>query len=67
MKISIEYLNNEKARGYDVEAWMIAYCKRNKIPLSKNDIDYHLTFRSQKQMDWFLIKGNRCFPYFEFL
>lgn len=77
MKISIDYLKRESVdpyrsvdwlseKGESVYDWVINYLKRNKI---KYDIDEQISikFKSQRQMDCFLLRGNRTFPYFEFL
>lgn len=77
MKISIEYLKRESVnsqrsvywmseKGESVYDWVLNYLKRNKI---KHEIDSQISikFKSQRQMNVFLLKGNRIFPYFEFL
>ncbi len=77
MKISIEYLNRESAnssrsaywqsaKGESVYEWVINYLKRNKIKFEEGEY-ISINFKSQKQMDCFLWRGNEIFPYFEFL
>lgn len=77
MKISIEYLRRESVnpgrsvywiseKGESVYDWVLNYLKRNKI---EHEIDSQISikFKSQRQRNVFLLKGNRIFPYFEFL
>lgn len=80
VEISKEYLDREREENSrDVEAWIREYCKRNRIPVSivprlgdKFYIDpvapyLRLEFVSENQVNWFQRKGNREFPYFEFI
>ena len=79
LEISAEYVNRvseNKYRSIDwvtdknesVKEWIEKYCSRNGIALS-NDMftgDYVLTFRTKRQLDYFVRIGNKHFPYFEF-
>ena len=67
--ISMDYLTREKNRGNDVEAWIRAYCRRNKVDLwsaYETAEQLKLTFRSAWQLKCFVRQGNRAFPHFEF-
>lgn len=74
--ISTTYLNRENARGNNVEKWIRSYCGRNAIPVvrvvtshfEKDDSErLEIQFKSNHQLAAFVFRGNRAFPYFEFL
>jgi hypothetical protein len=76
LNISTSYLNRENARGNNVEKWIKSYCGRNSIPVvrvvtsdfGKDDSEHlEIQFRSVHQLAAFVMRGNRTFPYFEFL
>lgn len=64
---AVRYSTEHYGHKYELLDWLKSYCRRNNIPVSDTESKLCLTFKSQNQMDWFVRKGNQCFPYFEFL
>ena len=76
--ISVKYMERERIeKERDVRGWIENYCKRNKIqtqvvpvPVGRfygEEEDYlQISFRSQHQLESFVMRGNWKFPYFEF-
>lgn len=72
ISISTEYMGRESARwGADVEGWVLSYLRRNKIPSEREERGgekyLRILFPSRWRAKFFVLMGNRAFPYFEFV
>jgi len=72
LSISFGYMDREGARwGVSVRDWALSYLMRNSIPFSidENEGEEMLLvhFPSVWRQKFFVLNGNRNFPYFEFL
>jgi hypothetical protein len=57
--------------GRDVEAWVMSYLSRNRIPCHSEERGdgrrLKIDFPSRWRQKFFVIKANAEFPYFEFI
>lgn len=78
LQISCNYMSRElREKGRDVSGWIASYCSRNKIQSEITQVpvgrfygeteSYLLVkFKSERQLNSFVWRGNQEFPYFEF-
>lgn len=71
-------INKSYANRENVLEWVMSYCKRNKIKITEKELDFSgwgrdietyisLSFKSDRQANYFLRNGNNKFPHFEFI
>jgi len=64
-------LNRDYLIRENVLHWVLNYCKRNKISQNEES-NFHgeyirIKFKSERQLNCFVQRGNNKYPYFEFL
>lgn len=75
LRLRRAYMRSESVKtGENIEEWVVSYLKRNRIrysvgdPLSEESYEEFLVidFPSRWREKFFVLMGNRHFPYFEF-
>lgn len=71
IRISRSYMRRESAKwSSDVEEWVSSYLRRNNIPSVSEEAGEESSLRIDFPTSWrakfFVLIGNKKFPYFEF-